>query len=832
MAISDAQYTAWLKSQSAVRCILVEVDVKTGGSVITRYLSNQGYVTGSSDSPANTSYSPRIVGGIQISRKINIDGNVSMSFGDIELNNTDGSLDSWVDDYWANRSLRIYLGDVSWARSDFRQVMGGITTGIDTRRRDRINIKLSDKLQRLNNPVSEVKLGGSTSRADDLVPLLFGECHNIEPLLVDPAVFEYQVHNGPIEGVFEVRDNGIPVPYSSTPATGKFRLDNAPSGTVTCSAQGYAPTQNFLQRSQEFDNVYWTKSNSSIVANGATAPDGTTTADKLVENTAASVSHFVSRSIAVTAGLTYTLSAYFKAGERTFGRMTMTSTLFVGAPSVFFDLSTGQTTTVNDCIATVTPISNGWYRVTMTAVCDVSGNATSALYVSNSGTSSVYTGDGTSGVYIWGAQFEQNTIPSAYVPTTTTAVNIFPRTVVELVKVLVTQYGKDGQKFTLGDLDIPTLTQFDLANPQPVGYYIKDRGNVIDVCNSLTASIGARMVVSNTGLLSVVKLDLPQNFVQYPKEFDNAKWIKSNSTITTDATTSPDGTTTADKLVENTANAIHQAAQNIEVTAGTEYTYSIYVKDAGRSRCRIAVSDSFFIGAPAAQFDLSTGTKTLEVDCLSSITPIGNGWFKIQLKATADTSGSPSFVVNPVQTGTTSTYTGDGTSGIYIWNAELTSCTTVTSADITSKSLEITQLVPVVASIKLAYCKNWTVQETLAAGLVINTVALFTEEWLTVTRTDTAAADNYNLYTDPVQTETMLLTSVDAINEANRRLAMFSVQRKVFRYTGFYHLINENLGAPQTIVHDRFGLAAGKTGQIISITLDLMSPHVQFEVLI
>lgn len=672
MAVTDAQYTAWLKDQTAVRCILVEVDVKVGASVITRYLSNQGYVTGSSDSPANTSYSPRIVGGIQITRRINVDGNVSMSFGDIELNNTDGSLDTWVDDYWANRSLRIYLGDVSWARSDFRQVAYGITTGIDSRRRDRINLKLSDKLQRLNNPVSEVKLGGLTSRADDLVPLLFGECHNIEPLLVDPAVLEYQVHNGPVESIFEVRDNGIPVGFSSTPATGKFRLNNAPSGTITCSAQGHAPTQNFFQRSQEFDNAYWTKSNSSITANATTAPDGTTTADKLVENTAASVTHFASRGVAVTAGLTYTLSWYVKAAERSRCRLTFSNTHFSSAPNAQFDLTTGAKTQETGCTSTITQLASGWYRVTMTAVCTTSATTTAAITLVSAGTTVTYTGDGTSGFYIWGAQCEQNSIPSAYVATTTTTVNIFPCTVAELVKVLATQYGKDTMRLDLTDLDIPSLTLFDSANPQPVGFYVKDRGNVLDVCNQLAESVGARLTINNVGQLTLVKLDLPQ----------------------------------------------------------------------------------------------------------------------------------------------------------------ATSGTTVTAADMVSKSLEISQLVPVVASIKLGYCKNWTVQDTLAAGLVINTVALFNEEWLTVTRTDSAAASNYNLFTDPEQQDTMLLTSVDAINEANRRLGMFSVQRKVFKYTGFYHLIFENLGAAQTIVHDRFGLAAGKTGQIISITTDLMSPHVQFEVLI
>lgn len=672
MAISDAQYTAWLKSQTAIRCILVEVDVKVGASVTTRFLSNQGYVTGASDTPANTSYSPRIVGGIQISRKLSLDGNISMSFGDIELNNTDGSLDSWVEDFWANRSIRIYLGDVTWVRSDFRQVFGGITTGIDTRKRDRINIKLSDKLQRLNNPVSEVKLEGSTSRADELIPLLFGECHNIVPLLVDPAINEYQVHNGPIEGVFEVRDNGIPVGFTHLPALGKFRLNQQPSGQVTCSAQGYMVTQNLFNYSQDFDNAYWTKSNASITANTVAAPDGTTTADKLVENTTANVTHFTSRAVTVVSGLSYTFSMYVKAAERTRCRLTMNSTVFVGGPNAIVDLNTGDIITETDCNVAVSNVGSGWFRISMTATADLSSTGGTCAVYPVIGGSSTYTGDGVSGIYIWGAQVEQTPFPSFYVPTSGAPENIWPRTVAELIKVVTTQYGHATNKFTLDDLDIDSLTRFDNDNKQPVGFYVTGRNNVLDVCNQIATSVGARLVVNNDGTVALVKLDLPQ----------------------------------------------------------------------------------------------------------------------------------------------------------------ATSGTTVTAADMVVKSLEISQLAPVVASIKLAYCKNWYVQDTLAAGIVVNSVALFGEEWLTVTRTDSAAAANYNLFTDPDQIETHLLVSADAITEANRRLGMFSTQRKVFKYTGFYHLIQEELGAPQTLVHSRFGLGAGKTGQIISITTDLMSPHVQFEVLV
>jgi len=78
----------------------------------------------------------------------------------------------------------------------------------------------------------------------------------------------------------------------------------------------------------------------------------------------------------------------------------------------------------------------------------------------------------------------------------------------------------------------------------------------------------------------------------------------------------------------------------------------------------------------------------------------------------------------------------------------------------------------------------------------------------------------------------LLLTAVDAIAETNRRLTLFSTQRKTLKFTGFYSLIQEELGKSMTIQHPRFGLSSGKTGQIISISKDWMSPQVEFEVIV
>jgi len=66
--------------------------------------------------------------------------------------------------------------------------------------------------------------------------------HNVTPLLVDPANLEYQVHNGPIEDIIEVRDNGVPLTGGKVTkllTSGKFRLNQQSFGTITCSVQGH-----------------------------------------------------------------------------------------------------------------------------------------------------------------------------------------------------------------------------------------------------------------------------------------------------------------------------------------------------------------------------------------------------------------------------------------------------------------------------------------------------------------------------------------------------------------------------------------------------------------
>jgi len=255
MTISDAQFTAWLKDQQAIRCILVEIsgvsaaDVfhlvddfgdflvdnlgnrLSGGSDVV-YLSTVGYVD------AERSYLPLISGGINFTESLDLESKASLSFGDIELNNQNGIIDSWLDEIWTNKEATVFVGDVVWDRADFRAVFSGVIDSIDSKSRDKLNISVRDKLQRLNTPMSDTALGGASINKDNLLPVIQGECFNIQPMLIDASLQKYQVHNGAIEDIIEVRDNGYPVAYVADLSTGTFTLVENVYGTITCSVQG------------------------------------------------------------------------------------------------------------------------------------------------------------------------------------------------------------------------------------------------------------------------------------------------------------------------------------------------------------------------------------------------------------------------------------------------------------------------------------------------------------------------------------------------------------------------------------------------------------------
>jgi hypothetical protein len=184
--------------------------------------------------------------------------------------------------------------------------------------------------------------------------------------------------------------------------------------------------------SDQFDNAAWTKTGCSIAANDTVAPDGTTTADALVETT--STTKIVSRSLVVSSSaLDLSTSFCAKAGTRSWAYVAITD--FAGNNGyAYVNLSTGAvgTTTITGNVtnvrAHVVSMGNGWYRVHVTAR-KTSSQTTMYGYVgpATADNTSFYAGtDAAKAIYLWrggmavsGVPFMPGQTTSAAVSTTT-----------------------------------------------------------------------------------------------------------------------------------------------------------------------------------------------------------------------------------------------------------------------------------------------------------------------------------------------------------------------------------------------------------------------------
>ena len=217
---------------------------------------------------------------------------------------------------------------------------------------------------------------------------------------------------------------------------------------------------------------------------------------------------------------------------------------------------------------------------------------------------------------------------------------------------------------------------------------------VLDSRVTVTRALNTATAINSSGFIAIVNADLPRfdydpvtlapkgllieesraNLLLRSEEFDFASWSKADVTVTANATTSPDGTVDADKLIPNTNTADHFIHQGQTINGNNAMTISVFVKAAEYTtgNLRLEALSAPFNSLRLA-FDLTAGTITptayqSAVVLGSSILNMGNGWYRISISGTTGFNGTHRSRISP---NISTSYAGNGIDGIFIWGAQL-----------------------------------------------------------------------------------------------------------------------------------------------------------------
>jgi hypothetical protein len=266
---SNLTKTQWLKRPGLFRCILVEAQYIEAGITKTLYLSNHAFRSLPTDSAPNIAYKNLLnVGSVlTFSQRMSVAlfGKTDTSTSAIEffLHPTLESLINNAD--FAGQQLKVFIGDPTWPRDNFIEKFVGLSKSIDPIDDNRARITFSDYSATLTTPVLSSLVSSGTNK-DVFAPRCFGQCFNIEPVLLDAVTKTYQINDGAIQTVTEVRESGFviaPVNYTVNLSAGTITINKNVTGRLTLDCQGHVEAGTYLSTAEQIINYLLSLANQS-----------------------------------------------------------------------------------------------------------------------------------------------------------------------------------------------------------------------------------------------------------------------------------------------------------------------------------------------------------------------------------------------------------------------------------------------------------------------------------------------------------------------------------------------------------------------------------------
>lgn len=247
-----------------------------GGGEDTVYLSDKGFTTSPDDSPPNTIIEARLNPAYQFSIRlfdgVEPSGEGKSSIGDIVIQNNDGGVDAFADYGWDGRSIQILAGVEGLPFDQFGLVLQGTIESLSWNDRQ-IRLSLRESGLKFEQPLNRSRYDGTGDENGDsdlkdvYRPYCAGQVRNVPPTLVEASSLLYQVNDGPISSIDDVRDRGVSLTnagdfasvtallaastgaagsgadieageYGTSLSDGYFRLGGQSTGQVTSDVKG------------------------------------------------------------------------------------------------------------------------------------------------------------------------------------------------------------------------------------------------------------------------------------------------------------------------------------------------------------------------------------------------------------------------------------------------------------------------------------------------------------------------------------------------------------------------------------------------------------------
>lgn len=243
MAAGDTSHTSWNTGEVWTINSPSTIDDVTGATRRRVYLADGGFTSQAWDSPASQHYDAWAISVPTLKRELNtaLSGRAEVGFGSLEVMNGassvggEGPREDWLRMKWLKNYYRQWIGDPSWPKHDFRELIVGRLEQPVASARNRIRFDIFDLLDLLRQPLQLNRFTENETFALQRRPYLAGHIVRLEPTPTGNGL-TYHVHDGEFS------------PLSGAEYVPAYDGDDALFGSVSAPSATYAAATNQISQ--------------------------------------------------------------------------------------------------------------------------------------------------------------------------------------------------------------------------------------------------------------------------------------------------------------------------------------------------------------------------------------------------------------------------------------------------------------------------------------------------------------------------------------------------------------------------------------------------------